>query len=500
MASDDLAVAHLRRFSIPLPSDATSGKRTPTETLLPQVPPPHTPPPLDTPPPYISSPTEKRRFFNDDSQNDDSATHDPARRHRRKKKEKKRKIVGDHVTEPDRSNSDGGGMTMCDTSDNYTGTEGEGSTYREVSMEESGDVEDGEVPHRRLKMNDNVYVGSRRRSSNNSIRRSLKQKKQRPVVSGTPDQQDGENTEKHAEPSEGNMDDTDPVYQGDVSRTYESLSEYVLQSDEVLLDTKCVTNAFNKSRCKNNDLEKTAEFTTCEDDQNTARLKLALRIHLGFRSCGMLTHGLVAGIAISQCIFVFSFSSAGDGNRKEGNTTSLAVEAARVLLGNYSKVAVLFQSLYYFFLSVSIVSILDRFINIDSDWTHLLQFLIAKPLRACALIAYFLSFIFSVSLAELDDIISMYTARRDVTTAHQADTWKVLNMFRVVTAVVGWVSVAFSRHDDVTCVTLENVLNGLRKGEQGKYLTGDYKEHSSPVRTTQVNDEKIPSRLEHAKM
>ena len=248
------------------------------------------------------------------------------------------------------------------------------------------------------------------------------------------------------------------------------------------------------------------ELDICSDidDDNTSRLKLALNIHVGFRSLGMLTHGLVAGIAIAQCIFVFSYSTAlyeHDNNIARNNSlTSIdsATEASRVLLGNYSQVAVLFQSLYYLFLAISIVSILDRFINIDSDWTHLLQFLIAKPLRACALISYLLSFIFSVSLAELDDIISMYTARRDVTTAHQADTWKVLNMFRVVTSVVGWVSVAFSRHDDVTCATLEKVLLEMRREVGGKYMVGEGREHSSPVRSLQ--DDNVSSRLEHAKM
>ena len=52
----------------------------------------------------------------------------------------------------------------------------------------------------------------------------------------------------------------------------------------------------------------------------------------------------LAGLAVGQCIFVYSLTARND----------------EVFLENYHKLALPFQSMYYLFLAISMVSILDR--------------------------------------------------------------------------------------------------------------------------------------------
>lgn len=167
-------------------------------------------------------------------------------------------------------------------------------------------------------------------------------------------------------------------------------------------------------------------------DSKSTRLDFVWKMHLRFRSLGIMTNGLVAGLALSQCIFIFSFSN-------------------KNLKDDYSDLAMLFQSIYYVLLTISTVSVLDSFFSLDSDWAGFLRHLIAKPLRAVTLVSYVLSLIFSISLAQLDDSISMHRV-----SLYKLDTWKALNMFRVITSIIGWVSVSFSPLDDVTGTCIMN--------------------------------------------
>lgn len=287
-----------------------------------------------------------------------------------------------------------------------------------------------EVPHRRIKII-STPVGERRRSSRRkSHPTGVKTKLPKlPIPAGATRVKDDEDKFP--------VDEEDILQPGEATNGYDTESNLNLQnarskeSDVVYLQKTEGDGFFkqNKDTCSNNDGDLKTELIC--NDEKSSRLDFVWKMHLRFRSLGIMTNGLVAGLALSQCIFIFSFS---DKNLKD----------------DYSELAILFQSIYYLLLTISTVSVLDSYFSLDSNWADFLNHLIARPLRAVTLVSYVLSLIFSISLAQLDDSIHV-----EKITSKKLDTWKALNMFRVITSIIGWISVSFSPLDDITAVSLE---------------------------------------------
>ena len=195
-----------------------------------------------------------------------------------------------------------------------------------------------------------------------------------------------------------------------------------------------------------------------ELSENTAKSKtlcFLLKMHLQFCSLGMIAHGLAGGLALTQCIFVFSFFNQNDS----------------ILTENYSELAILFQSLYYFLLAISTVSIFDRYLNLTTDLSESLKHVINKPIRAITLVSYTLGLIFSVSLARLDEKISMY---KSLSVTHdELTTWEILNFLRVLTTIAGWITIALAPTDDISAITVKNMMTMQQEIEMCHIRDGD---------------------------
>ena len=218
------------------------------------------------------------------------------------------------------------------------------------------------------------------------------------------------------------------------------------QSDVVYIEKKGGQGFVNEHKSKIIKApERTIQLRDDRGEENTT-LDFVLKIHLGFRSFSLIVQGLLAGFALSQCMFVYSLANQDD----------------KALLKNYQDLALPYQSMYYFLLAICNVSIFDRYINISSGWSQLFSILIRKPSRALALICYLFALIFSVALAQLDDRISMYKSMPNLweknSTKHLT-TWKIINLLRVIGSVLGWIMVALAPNDDLTAATIEEKIS-----------------------------------------
>lgn len=202
----------------------------------------------------------------------------------------------------------------------------------------------------------------------------------------------------------------------------------------------------HKSRIKTSRDNTDYALQLLDVNKNYTTLDFVLKIHLTFRSLAMIGHGLLAGLAVSQCVFVYALI--GKGNN--------------ILLEYYYNLAIPYHSVYYFLLAFSTVSILDRYVNVSSGWSQFFLSLLTKPSRALAVIAYLLALVFSVSLAQLDDRISLYKdlpnlwSEKDM---EKLNTWKVINLLRVIGAVLGWIMVAMAPVEDQTAVTIQRFID-----------------------------------------
>lgn len=178
-------------------------------------------------------------------------------------------------------------------------------------------------------------------------------------------------------------------------------------------------------------------------ERETKTLDFALKLHECTQRIAVLTHGIMAGIAVAQCIFIFVFLG-------EGNTA---------LMKYYSQVSLQCQSVYYLLLTISVVSVLDRYCGLKSNWEHFLHHLIKKPCRAVTFVSYMLALMFSVSLALLDDRISYYNDIEQLSLSpRQLSNWKILNTFRVVSALLGWLFSDVVAKGDETSLSIKKMI------------------------------------------
>ncbi|CAH3195599.1 unnamed protein product, partial [Porites evermanni] len=178
-------------------------------------------------------------------------------------------------------------------------------------------------------------------------------------------------------------------------------------------------------------------------------------VHRAFRSFSLFCHGLLAGLALCQVIFVYSLSNNGTAN---GN-----------FLENYYKLAQPLQSLYYMLFAICTVSVFDRFVyDMANPRSGFFQGLLTRPSRILSISAYLFALVFSISVANIDDRISLYKEHghlwNDTETSSLLDTWRIINLMRVLGAVLGWILVALQPTKDYTA---KNLYEGeLLPGEQ----------------------------------
>lgn len=186
---------------------------------------------------------------------------------------------------------------------------------------------------------------------------------------------------------------------------------------------------------------------TTDEEENARDTKVMcflLEVHLFFTKIGLIAHGCAGGVAVAHCIFIFYFLKKNDSQ----------------LLENYTDIALVFQVLYYLLLSISTVSVFDRYININADFPESLRHIVEKPIRSVGIVSFCLALIFSVSLSRLDDKIIMSQDQDHETsvTHYEIITWKILNLLRVLTCIVGWVTIALSPSDDVMATSARTMI------------------------------------------
>ena len=148
-----------------------------------------------------------------------------------------------------------------------------------------------------------------------------------------------------------------------------------------------------------------------------------------FKIFALFCHGLLAGFALCQCLFVYSLSSHSGG--------------VEHFLSNYYRLAQPIGSVYYFMLAVCTVSILDSYGMVKAKQGFCHQ-LLSNPLWTLSLIVYVLALIFTLSVAMIDDRISLYSVVPSLWDNEKdkeslVDDWKIVNLMRVIGAILGWI-------------------------------------------------------------
>lgn len=136
-------------------------------------------------------------------------------------------------------------------------------------------------------------------------------------------------------------------------------------------------------------------------------------------------------------------------------------------LENYYKLAQPLQSLYYMLFAICTVSVFDRY-DMANPRSGFFQGLLTRPSRILSISAYLFALVFSISVANIDDRISLYKEHghlwNDSETSSLLDTWRIINLMRVLGAVLGWILVALQPTKDYTA---KNLYEGeLLPGEQ----------------------------------
>ncbi|RMX60153.1 hypothetical protein pdam_00010103 [Pocillopora damicornis] len=208
-----------------------------------------------------------------------------------------------------------------------------------------------------------------------------------------------------------------------------------------------------KTRLMQMEEERNKEPEKIPSSMQMTTAEFAVSVHKAFRSFSVFCHGLLAGLALCQVIFVYSLS-----NNSEGDV---------VFLENYYKLAQPLQSLYYMLFAICTVSVFDRY-DMANPRSGFFRDLLSRPSRILSISAYLFAMVFSISVANIDDRISLYKVHSDLwghaETSSLLDTWRIINLMRVLGAVLGWVLVSAQPSDECTA---ENLYEGeLLPGEQ----------------------------------
>ncbi|XP_077997516.1 transmembrane protein 237-like isoform X2 [Glandiceps talaboti] len=176
--------------------------------------------------------------------------------------------------------------------------------------------------------------------------------------------------------------------------------------------------------------------------------ELALSVHRGFMTISLFCHGILAGFALWQCVVVYSLSADGDTN----------------FLTNYYRLSLPAMSMYYFLLAVCTISAFDRY-DLARPNRKFFKGLLTFQSGAISILVYLITLIFSVSIAALDDRIGLYgitdsplcepdcpetSLWDDQDAEYRLYVWRILNLMRVIGAILGWIIISLTPATDYT--------------------------------------------------
>ncbi|XP_031558406.1 transmembrane protein 237A-like [Actinia tenebrosa] len=222
--------------------------------------------------------------------------------------------------------------------------------------------------------------------------------------------------------------------------------------DVVFIQTRDGHGFKSERKTRINQLEeerRTASPMEIEREKTTA--EFAVSVHRAFRSFSLFCHGLLAGFALCQCIFVYSLSDHVGGDK--------------IFLEYYCKMAQPIQSIYYMLFALCTVSVFDRY-DMANPRSGFFQGLLNRPSRILSISAYLFALVFSISVANIDDRISLYKSPQNLWESEETtsllETWRIINLMRVLGAIMGWILVALQPTKDYTA---QNLYEGNQLGD-----------------------------------
>lgn len=159
---------------------------------------------------------------------------------------------------------------------------------------------------------------------------------------------------------------------------------------------------------------------------------LAVKTEKFFHTFSTFCHGLLAGMALWQCIIVYQLGPP-------------HFETAD-FFSHYSSLSQPMQTLFYFFFVICIVSAFDRY---DIGNPQCSKCTLACRSGLIIVIIYPISLLLSLGIANIDDKMSLHNYNTSLWITENAvdmDSdlfyWKILNLGRCIGAVLGWIIVA----------------------------------------------------------
>nr|CAD7444050.1 unnamed protein product [Timema bartmani] len=162
-----------------------------------------------------------------------------------------------------------------------------------------------------------------------------------------------------------------------------------------------------------------------------------------------LCHGLLAGVALTACIMSYSL----------GSTKEDAVGFVQV----YSRFARLMESLLSFLATICVLSVFDRLDVYHLDLAHIGDLLRYQTVQMLVLLTYLIALVVTLVTTKWDDAIAIYQYDR----SHWEDvnvlednlrTWRSLNLYRCLFAMLGWLLVVALSKDDMFYTHLVNMI------------------------------------------
>ncbi|CAF0814567.1 unnamed protein product [Adineta steineri] len=175
---------------------------------------------------------------------------------------------------------------------------------------------------------------------------------------------------------------------------------------------------------------------------------VAKQTHAAFQKFFLFIHGINSGYALWVCVFSFVFIS-GEGSE---------------FFTIYRTIALITHLLFYLFLAICMVDVLDRIDPVKFNRTVLLQSITAQN-AAPALIFYMVAMVTNLVMMKTEDQLRMTLYNSDVNgtissindiATNQGDLWKNLTAVRAAFSVVGWFIVSIHAKNDRLSTMIKN--------------------------------------------
>ncbi|CAF1278833.1 unnamed protein product [Adineta ricciae] len=201
-------------------------------------------------------------------------------------------------------------------------------------------------------------------------------------------------------------------------------------------------------------------FTLGYDDHHTFQqqtaevlkrftVQVAKQTHSALQKFFLFIHGINAGYALWVCVFAFVFT----------NDNSICQ-----FFQVYRNIALITHLLFYIFLAICMVDVLDRIDPVKFSGTVLLQTITAQN-SGPALLLYTVAMVVNLVMMETEDYlrVSQYTENlsgSNITVAyavsHYQDSWRTLTAVRAAFSVVAWFIVSINAKNDRLSLMIKN--------------------------------------------